>query len=198
MSAAAGTVPGMGLHLYGLDAADWTSADEGGWRAVASGVNGALARAGLPPYGPGDGPGWAFEEKLGRPMAGFTALCEAHLPAAEQAALGGWTVMVPVPPAGEVRLPFATAYDDTAEVVAAARVLAAAERLAAVLELPAELPDPHGPLVLTCWFLDGGAQRLAARSTAPWSTDLDAAFHVALYLRAAQYALRHGRPVAYC
>jgi hypothetical protein len=39
--------------------------------------------------------------------------------------------------------------------------------------------------------------RTAAARPGPWAEDPDTAFYVALYLRAAQYALRYGCPVTY-
>jgi len=50
-------------------------------------------------------------------------------------------------------------------------------------------------LDLTMWFLDGPARELAARRDGLWTEDLEAAFYVAVYLRAAQHSLRRGCPV---
>jgi hypothetical protein len=82
-------------------------------------------------------------------------------------------------------------------IAGAPQVLALAERLAAAVELPAEIPEMSGNLALTFWFLEGEAEELAAAKPGRWSENLDTAFYVALYLRAAQHSLRQGCPMTY-
>jgi hypothetical protein len=106
-------------------------------------------------------------------------------------------VLVPVSLDEEIRLPIASGYTDTTVIAGAPQVLALAQRLATILGLPAEVPEEAGNLGLTFWFLEGEAEALAATRPGPWSEDLDTAFYVALYLRAAQHSMRHGCPVAY-
>lgn len=53
-------------------------------------------------------------------------------------------------------------------------------------------------LDLTMWFREGAAKELAAARPGPWSDDLDAAFYVALFLRAAEHSVRRGCPIVYC
>ena len=130
-------------------------------------------------------------------MDGFAALCRAHLTPAEQQTLSDWSVLVPVSLDEEIRLPIASGYTDTTVIAGAPQVLALAQRLATILGLPAEVPEEAGNLGLTFWFLEGEAEALAATRPGPWSEDLDTAFYVALYLRAAQHSMRHGCPVAY-
>ncbi|MER5428262.1 hypothetical protein [Streptomyces sp. NPDC002588] len=57
---------------------------------------------------------------------------------------------------------------------------------------------PARALELTFWFLEGEAEQAAATRPGPWADDLATAFYTALYLRAAQYSLRHGCPMTYC
>ncbi|MFJ5549471.1 hypothetical protein [Streptomyces sp. NPDC093225] len=138
-----------------------------------------------------------FEEKLVAGPDGFTALCAAHLTPAEHDAVCGWTVLVPLPLTEALRLPVTSSFSDEAVVAGAEAARAAARRLALAVSLPAEVPSAGTRLALTAWFLDGGAAELARARPGPWSRDLDAAFHIALYLRAAEYALRHGCPIRY-
>lgn len=197
----------MGVYLVDVGAEDWfddEDDEEDGWGEVASALNQELVRRGLPPYASvpekGDvvrGSGQAFEEKLIPSMDGFVALCQAHLSPAEVETVCGWTVMVPLSLDEEVRLPVECGYADSTVVVGAPQVLAIAARLAAVIDLPAETPEMCDNLDLTMWFLDGAAKDLAAARPGPWSDDLDTAFYVALYLRAAQHSLRRGCPLTY-
>ena len=69
--------------------------------------------------------------------------------------------------------------------------------MASAIALPPMLPAAYTNLGLTCWFLDGQAKETAAARPGPWADDLDAAFYVALYLRAAQHSLRRGCPIVY-
>lgn len=71
---------------------------------------------------------------------------------------------------------------------------ALAMQLAAIIELPAEVPDKCDNLDLTTWFSDEAA-RLASIRPGRWGEDLDAAFYVALFLRAAQHSLRRNCPI---
>ncbi|MGV9993753.1 hypothetical protein [Streptomyces sp. NPDC003374] len=60
------------------------------------------------------------------------------------------------------------------------------------------MPSACDNLDLTMWFLDGATEQVAAARPGPWSEDLDAAFYVALYLRAAEHCIRRGAPIAFC
>ncbi|MFG2374031.1 hypothetical protein ACGFY9_21455 [Streptomyces sp. NPDC048504] len=193
----------MGVYLVDVDAQEWFSEDtgEGGKGAIAKGLDAELARRGLPPYAYGSVPerdfGSAFEEKLSPSMQGFDALCRTQLTPAEHELIGGWSVLVPVSLNEEIRLPIGSAYTDETVIVGAPQVLALAERLAAALELPVEIPEASGNLALTFWFLEGEAEQFAAARPGRWSEDLDTAFYVSLYLRAAQHSLRQGCPMTY-
>ncbi|MFJ9115214.1 hypothetical protein ACIRJO_06655 [Streptomyces sp. NPDC102394] len=192
----------MGIYLVSVDAGEWFGDDEeeGGKGAVAAGLDAELKRRGLPPYEPAPGRGAAswFEEKLSPSMAGFAEVCRAHLTPQEQRVLGDWSVLVPVSLEEPIELPIGSAYTDTTLIAGAPQVLALAERLAAVIGLPAEVPDASENLALTFWFLEGEAEELAATRPGLWSEDLDTAFYVAVYLRAAQFSLRYGCPMTYC
>ncbi|MFI9545897.1 hypothetical protein ACIHAR_18550, partial [Streptomyces sp. NPDC052016] len=95
----------------------------------------------------------------------------------------------------EILLPVGTAYTGDETLVAGApRILALAERLSGGIGLPLDVIPEGRNLDLSLWFLEGGARKAAEERPGPWSGDLDAAFYVALYLRAAQYSLRYGLP----
>ncbi|MBK3634738.1 hypothetical protein ACWC9X_13455 [Streptomyces asoensis] len=187
----------MGVYLVSVAARDWSQPGEDGYGDVAAALDNELERRGLPPYEAREAPGW-FEEKVGPPMDGFVALCGTLLTDAELSALLDWSVLVPFALDEEIVLPVGTAYsgEDTA-VAGAPRVLALAERLAAAIALPVDAIPADGNLALSLWFLEGGAERTARVRPGTWAEDPDAAFYVALYLRAAQHSLRYGCPMTY-
>ncbi|MEH0635089.1 hypothetical protein ACFU6M_16075 [Streptomyces bottropensis] len=198
----------MGMYMVSLGRQEWFEAGEepeDGWGRVASALNDELRRRGLPAFesmpeetGFVRGSGLAFEEKLVPPMQGFLRLAEAHLTRAETETLCGWTVLVPLSLEEDIRLDgVESGYAESTTVAGAPQVLALAERLAAVVQLPPETPQMCDNLDLTTWLLDGSAAKLTARRPGPWADDLDTAFYVALYLRAAQHALRRGCPIVF-
>lgn len=194
----------MGVYLVSVCAEDWFTEGEDGWGDVAVALNDELRRKGLPPYEsvPEEtdfvrGSGQSFEEKLIPSMDGFWALCQSHLSPEDAEIACGWTLLVPFPLEETITLPVESGYADSTVVVGAPRLLAIAERLATVIALPAETPQMCDNLDLTSWFMDGAAERLAADRPGPWSDDLDTAFYVALFLRAAQHSIRRGSPMAY-
>lgn len=207
----------MGIYLVSVGAEEWFGEGEGegegddedwlGRGRLASVLNEELRRRGLPPYESvpeeGDkelvrGSGLDFEEKLVPPMDGFVRLCDAHLTREETETLCGWSLLVPFSLEEDIWLDVETGYTDSTLVAGAPQVLALAERLAAAVELPPETPEMCDNLDLTMWFLDGEAKELAATRSGPWTDDLDTAFYVALYLRAAQHSIRRGCPIVYC
>ncbi|MDQ0584905.1 hypothetical protein [Streptomyces rishiriensis] len=194
----------MGVYLVSVTARDWSEPGEDGYGDVAAALNTELGRRGLPPYRPPetvrDAPG--FEEKISPAMDGFTALCRAHLTGAELSTLLDWSVLVPLPLEEEIVLPVGTAYtEDESTVAGASRVLALAERLAEAVALPLDAIPAGKHLALSLWFMEeptgGGARKTAGTRPGPWTDDPAAAFYVALYLRAAQYSLRHACPMTY-
>ncbi|MGX9888028.1 hypothetical protein [Streptomyces sp. NPDC002276] len=191
----------MGVYLVDVGAEEWLSEDigEGGMGAIAKGLDAELVRRGLPPYTavPERDSGSAFEEKLSPSMFGFDALCRSQLTSAERDLIGDWSVLVPVSLDEEIRLPISSAYTDETVIAGAPQILALAERLAAALELPVEIPEVTENLALTFWFLEGEAEEFAAARPGRWAEDLDTAFYVALYLRAAQHSLRRGCPLTF-
>ncbi|MFJ9560962.1 hypothetical protein ACIRQQ_13090 [Streptomyces fuscichromogenes] len=197
----------MGIYLVSIGAQEWLDGDaeEGGKGTLASALDEELARRGLAPYESVPeaaafvrGSGLSFEEKLVPAMRGFDALCREHLSPRERELLD-WSVLVPFSLEEEIRLPLASAYADETVIAGAPEVLALAQRLAAVIGLPVEaIPEACDNLDLTMWFLDGPAEETAAARPGPWSEDLDTAFYVALYLRAAQHSVRRGCPMTYC
>ncbi|WP_329277170.1 hypothetical protein [Streptomyces sp. NBC_01451] len=200
----------MGVYLVDVGAEDWFGEgeeedEEGGGRAeIAAGLNAELVRRGLPRYdsvpATADfvrGSGRSFEEKLVPPMKSFLTLCGAHLSEAETDLICGWDVLVPVSLDEEIELPVESSYSDSTVIAGAPQVLAIAQKLATAVELPPEAPEMCDNLDLTSWFRDGEAKELSATRPGPWGEDLDAAFYVALYLRAAQHSLRRGCPMVY-
>ncbi|MGW2959471.1 hypothetical protein ACWDGI_13410 [Streptomyces sp. NPDC001220] len=196
----------MGIYLVSVAAQEWfEDEEEGGKGAVASALNEELRRRGRAPYesvpeqaGFERGAGLSFEEKLVPSMDGFGALCREQLSPQEGELLLGWSVLVPVSLGEEIRLPLESAYTDETVIAGAPEVLALAERLAAAIRLPVDaIPAACDNLDLTMWFLEGPAEEAAAVRPGPWGKDLDTAFYVALYLRAAQHSLRRGCPLTY-
>ncbi|MFE3850203.1 hypothetical protein ACFXPN_03565 [Streptomyces griseorubiginosus] len=197
----------MGIYLVSVGAREWFDPDEEEGRgAVATGLNEELRRRGLPSYEsvPEEatrlvrGSGTRFEEKLVPSMDGFVRLAHAHLAPSGPGTLLDWSVLVPVPLDEEIELPVESAYSDTTVIAGAPRVLDLTRRLAEAVRLPLDaIPEACDNLDLTTWFLEGDAERVAAARPGPWGEDLDAAFYVALYLRAAQHSLRRNCPIVY-
>ncbi|MEK9518654.1 hypothetical protein ACIOMM_05210 [Streptomyces sp. NPDC087908] len=190
----------MGVYMVSLCAEDWFGADEDGWGEVASALDTELVRRGLSPYkdAPPEtrfqrGSGLRFEEKLAPPMTGFTALGERHLSPEEWEILCGWSVLVPVSLDEEIWMPIESA-DFHSMIAGAPQVLVIAEKLAAAIALPPEVPATCDNLDLSTWF-GRHAAKVAGARPGPWSEDLDAAFYVALFLRAAQHSIRRGCPM---
>jgi len=121
-------------------------------------------------------------------------LCAKHLSREQVETLCGWSVLVPLSLEDEIWLPIRSNYGEESMIAGACQVLTLATQLATIVELPAEVPDKCDNLDLTMWFRDEAA-RVAAIRPGRWSEDLDAAFYVALFLRAAQHSLRRGCPI---
>ncbi|MFK0257670.1 hypothetical protein [Streptomyces sp. NPDC090445] len=213
----------MGIYVVDVEAAAWANGEVYG--PLGTALDEELARRGLRSFtpaatAPGPGPGGMlggmlgrfgrrnrpvqredrFEEKVNRPYDGLEALCRAQ-PAdwrCEEALLD-WDVLVPVDFHGVIELPVPAEPDgDGARVRSAHRTAEAGRRLAAVLGLPDGVPRDAGSLALTNWFHDLDAERAAAAHGAgPWLDDVDAACFTALYLGAAEHALRRGCAIAY-
>ncbi|MFF7360441.1 hypothetical protein [Streptomyces sp. NPDC008125] len=77
----------------------------------------------------------------------------------------------------------------------APQALRLAEKPVDAVGLPPETPATSDNLDPTSWFGEEGAEGRSAARPGPWSEDLDTAFHVALYLRAAQHSVRRGCPI---
>ncbi|MEU2160240.1 hypothetical protein QRN89_33800 [Streptomyces chengbuensis] len=197
----------MGTYLVSVGARAWFARGEEdddeaeGPGPLAAALNEELVRRGLPPYTsvPGEpgGRGPGFEEKFVASMDGYTALCRSLLSPEEEETVCGWTVLVPFSLDEPVRLPMETSFADETVVAGAPQVLAALERLEAAVGLPDGMPSAGRNLELTAWYLDAGARAAAAARPGSWGADPDTVFHVALYLRAARYSLRHGCPLVH-
>ncbi|MFG2408854.1 hypothetical protein ACGFR8_31810 [Streptomyces brevispora] len=192
----------MGVYLVSVGAEEWFGEEGDGWGEVASALNAELRQRGLPPYEDvppetdfAAGSGQAFEEKLTPSMTGFLALCQTHLSREESEILCGWTVLVPFSLDEEIWLPIDSGAHESM-VAGAPQVLPLAEKLAAAIDLPPETPAACDNLDLSMWFRHQ-AKELATTRPGPWSKDLDTAFYVALFLRAAQHSIRRGCPIVY-
>ncbi|MFI5709980.1 hypothetical protein [Kribbella sp. NPDC051620] len=186
----------MGMYLFSIGGEDWFDEGEGGWADTATALNTELERLGLPAYRPGSA-ATTFEEKLIPPMDSFSRLGGQHVSTHEFGLLCDWTLLVPVSLEKPIQLPIESQYSESTTIAGAPQVQAIAGKLADAIALPTEVPAAPHNLTLTAWFLDGPAKALAAAHPAPWADDLDAAFYVALYLRAAQHSLRHHTPITY-
>ncbi|MEU4130060.1 hypothetical protein [Streptomyces wuyuanensis] len=196
----------MGMYLVSVGAREWFARgaqddEAAGLGHVAAALNEELVRRGLPPYasvpGAPAGRGPAFEEKFVASMDGYAALCRALLSPEEEETVHGWTVLVPFSLEEPIRLPVESGYADETLVAGAPQVLAALERLEAVVGMPDGMPAAGRKLELTSWYLDAGAAASAAARPGSRGADPDTVFHVALYLRAARFSLRHGCPLVY-
>ncbi|MER5352745.1 hypothetical protein ABT093_20725 [Kitasatospora sp. NPDC002551] len=189
----------MGVYLVSVEADEWL--DDEVFGAVGREIDAALAGRGLPPFvcppvtGFQAGSGSHFEEKLYRPISGFSEFC-GELADGTVEALLGWDVLLPVELDAPLVLPVACAYNDVTAVGDARRTLAAARRVAELLALPPGIPEHCDNLEIGLWF-DRHASAAAVGSPGRWTEDLDVAFYAALFLRAAEYTLRRGRPLAY-
>ncbi|GAA2752772.1 hypothetical protein [Kitasatospora cinereorecta] len=192
----------MGIYLVSVEAEEW--AEEEGFGALVGVLGEALAARGAGPLTPPEprsaaayvrGDGSMFEEKLYRPMDGFAALCERVLAPAETEALLGWDVLLPLPLDGPFTVTGAGWDGEETTVHSAHRALAAARRLATAVALPPSVPAHCDNLQIGVWF--DRVRESGTTRTGAWTEDLDAAFYTAVYLRAAEHALRRGCPLVY-
>lgn len=163
----------------------------------------SLAARGLPGYaGPPEnvildaGEGDHFEEKFYRDVDGYTALFRAHLGHTPLADTFDWDLIIPVEFEGLIELPATWESEETTTVCSAHRVLAAMEALATVLGLPPDVPRRSDNLDITDWFDEVEAGSVSVPG-GRWREDLDAAFHVAVYLRGAEFSVRRLAPLRY-
>ncbi|WP_284575537.1 hypothetical protein [Streptomyces sp. 2P-4] len=140
-----------------------------------------------------------FAEQADRPYGALEALCRAQPDGSRlHDALLDWELLVPADFDGVIELSVpAEPGGGGARIRSAHRAAGAARRLADVLELPDCVPRDGGPLALTGWFAGPAAGRAAAAHPGPWQEVPDAAYYTALYLGAAEHALRRGRVIAY-
>ncbi|MEU6864378.1 hypothetical protein ABZ924_14055 [Streptomyces sp. NPDC046876] len=214
----------MGIYVVDVAAEDWAEGEVrgplaaalreelarrglGGFTPPARGVRGA-DRPGRPwwatPFGrrarvKGLGAATAFEEKVNRPYDAFEALCRDR-PDGQRChdALLDWELLIPVDFDGVLVLPVPAELDGgPARVRSAHRAAEAGRELAAALDLPDAVPRDGGNLALTNWFSGPAVREAAGRWPGAWVEQPDAAYFTALYLGAAEHALRRGCPIAY-
>ncbi|MEU3771657.1 hypothetical protein AB0F11_00275 [Streptomyces sp. NPDC032472] len=176
-------------------------AARGGDRPVLrSGWSAPFGRLGCPVARPeAPGAAEAFEEKVNRPYDAFEALCRDQADGQQcHDALLDWDVLIPVDFDGVLVLPVSAVLGgDPARVRSAHRAAEAGRRLAAVIGLPDAVPRDGGNLALTNWFSGPAVREAAQRWPGAWREQPDAAYFTALYLGAAEHALRRGCAIAY-
>jgi hypothetical protein len=192
----------VGVYFVNVDLDDWANDD------VMAGVRGALAaglaQRGLAPYhgpppevlvGPDDGD--HFEEKLFRDNTGFARVLREHFDGTPIADLPYWSMIIPVAFEGLVKLAVPSSYDDTTTVGSSFEVRTAMTALADWVRLPAALvPRRSDSLDITAWFDEVEAGTVGVPS-GPWLRDLDTAFYVAMFLRAAEFSIQRSCPMRY-
>jgi len=192
----------MGVYLVSADDADW--AEDELLLNAAPLLGKALKARGLPGYDgpPSSGPippgeGDHFEEKLYRPHRSYIALLGRYLTGDALANILYWDMLIPVEFDGVILLDTASAYEDTTTVASSTHILKVMKTVAADLDLPIEqVPRRSDNLDIGTWFDDvetGDAQAPQGL----WRDDPDAAYYVAVYLRAAQFSLRRSCPMRY-
>lgn len=153
---------------------------------LGSALDFALAGRGLAPFMPEPRVvEQAFEEKLIWSMDRFGELCERELSQEDIDAVLDWNILIPVEFDGSISLSVPSMYGETTTVRSAYRAQEVMRLLAARIGLPPGVPiDPTG-LALTTWF--DPVPQLDSR----WRDDPTIVFYTALFLRAAEYSLRH-------
>ncbi|WP_327588514.1 hypothetical protein OHA25_16855 [Nonomuraea sp. NBC_00507] len=173
----------MGVYLSEVTFERWNSER---FLKLGSALDFALADRGLAPFMPE--PRTAertFEEKLIWSMDGFGELCERELSQEDINAVLDWNILIPVEFDGPITLPVPSMYSDTTTVRSAHRAQEVMRLLAARVDLPPSVPIDSTGLALTAWF--DPAQSLDSHRR----DDPTVVFYTALFLRAAEYSLRH-------
>ncbi|WP_188196112.1 hypothetical protein [Nonomuraea sp. SYSU D8015] len=173
----------MGVYLTEVTFETWNSER---FLKLGSALDLALADRGLAPFMPEPRiPERTFEEKLIWSMDGFVDLCERELSQEDIDAVFDWNILIPVEFDSPITLPVPSMYGDTTTVRSAHRAQEVMRSFVAKVGLPPGVPiDPTG-LELTTWF--DSASPLDARR----QDDRTIVFYTALFLRAAEYSLRH-------
>ncbi len=187
-----------GVYLVNVDADDWAD-DE----LMVAELNRALAARGIARYeGPPrevvvpPGEGDHFEEKLFRDQRGFVRLLSERHGGTALESLPYWSMIVPIAFDEPIELTAPSAYQATTTVGSSFVLPAAMTTLAHLLDLPPQVPRRSDDLDITIWFDEVQSGGVAAPSGA-WRDDLDTAFYVALFLRAAEFSIRRSCPMRY-
>jgi hypothetical protein len=187
----------MGVYLVDVKADDWVGEQD--LVALSAAVNSEFSRRGLPAYARPPGVPLehvdvvGFEEKLDRPTGTFVRLCGRHLGGTLSVDPIRWDVLIPVEFDGLITLPAPAPYSTI--ICSSSGLMAAMQALALEIELPAAVPIGTD-LDITTWFVEVEA----GDRTAPagrWRRDLDESFYVALFLRGAEFSVRHSCPMRF-
>ncbi|MGW8954703.1 hypothetical protein [Streptomyces sp. NPDC055709] len=131
-------------------------------------------------------------------METFEGLCREQVDGQEYYdVLLGWDLLIPVDFEGTLELPIPAPYSENTTVCSAYRTLKAAQGLARHIALPPQVPHHCANLDLGNWFDSLAAAEATATHPGILAQDLDAAYYVALYLRAAEHSLRQKCPINY-
>lgn len=178
----------MGVYLVSVSRHDWQAEceDEGSVPALAAAAL-TSTKAALPPFG--DEP-FGFEEKFFMDQGTFLSLIASVV---GDAALFDAEVWLPVAFEGTLEAAGPGAYTDPLLVGSSVTLLAQMQRVAAHIALPADVPAGDN-LAIGMWFdeqevADGEADG------PPWRRDLEAAFYVAMFLRAAEHSVKYSVPL---
>jgi hypothetical protein len=179
----------VGAYLVSIDEAEWRRQREQSPVSLAARVESALA-ARRYPTGPFGTAPFTFEEKLYRDLGAFNRLVcdelgehdgrDGEPPAFVGAAA---EIFVPIPFAGLIIADGPGVYDPEGLVIASSHtLLKQAQRLAASIDLCPDIPAGKN-LEIGLWFDE--------------YDDDNAAFYVALFLRAAEHSVAHRVPLVF-
>jgi hypothetical protein len=112
------------------------------------------------------------------------------------AGLRYWSMIIPVAFDGLVELTVPSAYDTTTTIGSSFVVRAAMTTLAELVGLPSLVPRRSDNLDITEWFdeVEAGTVDVPAGR---WCEDLNTAFYIAMFLRAAEFSIRRSCPMRY-
>jgi hypothetical protein len=176
----------MAVYLVSPTTEGWQQEGREDPDSIAARVVAAVRSKGLTLGAPGVQP-FTFEEKLYRDRGGFDKLAGAFI--GDQV-----DVFVPLEFDGVIAGDGPGVYHDGLLVASSQTLLRQALALSRRIALPGEVPAGDN-LEIGMWFDEQDEQK---RGPEPWRRDLDMAFYVAMFLRAAEHSVRYSAPLHYC